>query len=238
MVDQYTEIITGDKTIIGTLRSLIDSHVVCKMEIPRTKHNWITVLLDIEEGDRSSYLLIDRVAGFENTLSRYPDREISLEFRDKGSVPCLFNTKVLASRPTDILSEIPKVIYRIQRRQYFRIEAHLGTEITFLVEASEDQRKATVRNFSAGGAAFYTERALNLNVGDQLKNVYLNIPEGSGWTYFHIPVASVRRIEQETSYSVKVLCAVEFTDVAKETRDRLTSHIFKEQRVVIQKLRK
>ncbi len=126
MAEQFSEIITGEKAVIDTLRQVIDSRIVCKMEIPRAKQSWITLLLEIRSIGNDYHLLIDRVAGFEAALSKSPDREVSLEFMDKGRVPSRFNTRVIASHSKEILSELPKVIYRIQRRQYFRIEAPLG----------------------------------------------------------------------------------------------------------------
>ena len=82
-----------------------------------------------------------------------------------------------------IWSELPKVFFRIQRRQYFRIEVLLGTEITF-----------------------------------------------------HIPEAAVRRIELPSLHNGRTLCAIEFLEISKDTRDHLISHIFRQQRVVTQKL--
>jgi c-di-GMP-binding flagellar brake protein YcgR len=238
MEEQYTEIIAGDKVVMDTLRTLIDSRTICKMEFPRTKYSWITMLLDIRSANHSYYLLIDRVAGFETALSNNPNREVSLEFMDKGEVPCRFNIRVIASHQQAIWSELPKVIYRIQRRQYFRIEALLGTEITFRVGSSEEKERAKVKNYSAGGVAFFIEKDLRLGVGDLLNDIHLTVPEGVEWIVFDIPQATVRRVEPRSLHGGKTLCAIEFMEISKDTRDHLTSHIFKQERVVIQRLRR
>ena len=135
------------------------------------------------------------------------------------------------------MSELPEVIYRIQRRQYFRIEAFLGTEITFLAGSSTERKKATVKNYSAGGVAFFMEKELKLSVGDLLTDIHLNIPEGGELTHFHIPKASIRRIEPESLYDVKALCAIEFIEIQRETRNNILSHVFRQQMVMIRRVR-
>jgi hypothetical protein len=239
MADQFTEIITEEKAIINTLRPLIDARIVFKMDIPRTKHSWITVLLGIEEMGGSRYLLIDKTAGFESTISHYPDGRVSLEFKEKGGVPCLFYTRIITCRPGDILAEIPEEITRVQRRQYFRLEAYLGTEITFRIGSSEEKERAKVKDFSAGGIAFFTEKGSKFNAGDLLNDIYLNVPEGDGFIHFHIPQAVVRRVEQGFFYGIqsqKPFCAIEFTEISVGTRDQLIAHISKQQRIVIRRV--
>ncbi|HUL30449.1 MAG TPA: PilZ domain-containing protein [Thermodesulfobacteriota bacterium] len=234
--EQYTEIITGDKMINTTLRSLIDSRTICKMEFPRTRYSWITILLDVRNEGRSFYLLIDKVAGFEEALINSPGQEISLEFMEKEGVPCRFRTRVIAPHNREIWSELPKVIYRIQRRQYFRIEALLGTEIHFQLPSSKAKEKWKVKNYSAGGVAFFIEKDPKFSVGDILSDVHLRVPAGNELIEFRIPEVTVRRIEPPSLHGGRTLCAVEFQKVSKETRDLLVSHVFKQQRVVIQKL--
>ena len=163
MAEPYSEIITGEQAIINALRPLIASRIMCKMGIPHTNQSWITLLLEIRRGRNGHNLLIDTVEGLENVLSRFLGKEVSLEFTDKVGAPCWFYTKVVAYH-NEILSELPQVIYRTQRRHYFRVEAFPGTEITFLVGSSTERKKATVRNYSAGGVGFFVEKELKLSV--------------------------------------------------------------------------
>jgi c-di-GMP-binding flagellar brake protein YcgR len=236
VAEEYSEIITGAQAIIGILRPLIDSQIVCKMGFPRTKQSWITLVLEIRRVGNGYNLLIDRVPGFEKALSNFPDKEVSLEFTDKAGVPCWFHTKVIAHRE-EILSELPGVIYRIQRRQYFRIEASLGTEITFLVGSTTERKKATVKNYSTGGLAFFMEKDLKLSVGDLLTDIHLNIPEGAELIRFQIPKAAIRRIEPELVSGVKALCASEFLEIGKEARNNILSHVFRQPRIMIGRVR-
>ena len=236
MAEQISEIIASEKDVIDTLHSLIDSRVTCKMEIPGTDKNWITLVLEIRNVRNAYHLLIDSVAGFEDGLSEFPDKEISLEFKDRAGAPCRFYTKIIACNPKHILSDLPKEIHRIQRRKHFRIEALLGTEISFLDGSSTERKKAEVENYSAGGAAFFLENDLKFNVGDSLTDIHLNVPEGEKRVRFCIPKAAVRRVEPESSPSGKALCAIEFTEIPGETRNSITSHVFRQQRVIMQRV--
>jgi len=155
---------------------------------------------------------------------------------DKRGVPCRFRTKVIECRPNDILSELPKEIYRIQRRQFFRIKALPGTEITFRIGTSEEE-KGEVKDLSEGGVAFFIEKGLKFGIGNQLNDISLKIPEGNEWLRFHIPQAVVRRIEHPSLHNGRTLCAIEFLELPKKTRDNLIAYISKQQMVVIQKLK-
>jgi c-di-GMP-binding flagellar brake protein YcgR len=235
MAEEFFEIISGEKAVIDTLRSLIASRVVCKMEIPSTDQSWITLLLEIRNVGNAYRLWIDNVAGFAAALSKFPEQEVSLESTEKGGVPYRFHTRIIACHPREILTELPKVIHRIQRRQYFRIQAPLGTEITFLAESSAERKKAKVKDYSAGGLAFFMETDWKLNVADGLPDIHLDIPEGQGVIRFQIPRAAIRRIESESSHSRKAVCAIEFLEIHGQTQNNIFSHVLRQQRVGIQR---
>lgn len=235
MAEQFIETISGDKSILTTIKYLIDARVLGKIEIPDTEHRWITMILEIKKMKGSSFLSIDKIEGFESILAKYPNREVSLEFMDKGGVPCRFRTKIVECRPKDILSELPREIYRIQKRQYFRINALPGTEITFRIGSSE-QEKGEVKDLSERGAAFFIEKDLKSSISNLLIDISLKIPEGNGRRSFHIPQAVVRRMVNPSFPDRRTFCAIEFLEMSKEIRDNLMAYISEQQRVVIQKL--
>jgi c-di-GMP-binding flagellar brake protein YcgR len=134
---------------------------------------------------------------------------------------------------------LPRVIYRSQRRQYFRIEALLGTEITFRIGSSKEIEKAKVKNYSGGGVAFVIEKELKFGVGDLLNDIHLNIPEGTERVHFQIPQAVVRRIEERSPYAAgKILGAIEFTEISNETRKNIISQILRQQRTLIKRIKR
>ena len=235
MAEQFIETISGDKSILTTIKYLIDARVLGKIEIPDTEHRWITMILEIKKMKGSSFLSIDKIEGFESILAKYPNREVSLEFMDKGGVPCRFRTKIVECRPKDILSELPREIYRIQKRQYFRINALPGTEITFRIGSSE-QEKGEVKDLSERGAAFFIEKDLKSSISNLLIDISLKIPEGNGRRSFHIPQAVVRRMVNPSFPDRRTFCAIEFLEMSKEIRDNLMAYISEQQVAVIQKL--
>jgi c-di-GMP-binding flagellar brake protein YcgR len=238
MAERFTEIVAEEKMVVGAIQSLIEYQIKCTLEIPRTKYSWVTLLLGIHRSKGTTFLSIDRVSGFETILSRFPDREVSVGFRDAVGVPCMFNTQVVACRARDILSQLPREIHRVQRRQYFRMEASLGTEMTFHVGDSEAVEKAMVKNCSAGGVACFPERETRLEAGDFLSRLEIRIPQKDGVIQFDIPKGVVRRVEEGSSYGEKRLCALEFLEIPIETRNQMVAYIFKDQRVAIQRLRR
>ena len=236
MADQFIEVIADGKSIGEILRSLIDSRIVCKLEIPGTLYNWVTKLLEIRVRGESSCLVIDRVAGIESALARFPEREVSLEFMEKGGVSSQFKTKIIECHTKEILSELPGEIHRNQKRQYVRAEALPGTEISFFTGTPGQKKKAQVKDYSAGGIAFYVEKELKLGGGELLTNIELSTLAGENWVRFHIPRAVVRHMVP--AYGGRAVCAVEFLDISKETRDNLVSHVFNQQKIVVQRTKR
>jgi c-di-GMP-binding flagellar brake protein YcgR len=236
MRDQYIEITSDGESILKTIQAIIDNRVVGKIEIPETKYSWITMILEIKRTKGSSFLTIEGIEGLESLLSKFPDQEVSLEFMDKGGVPCRFRTRVVECHPKDIWSELPKKIYRIQKRQFFRIETLPGTEITFRMGLSK-QEKGEVKNLCEGGVAFFTEKDLKLNVGDLLKDITLNIPEGNEKLSFYIPRAVIRRMVKPSVHERRTLYGSEFLEMSEETRDKINAFIFQQHLVVIRKLK-
>ena len=230
MLEQYIETISGEQSILTIIQFLIDARVVGKIEIPGTEHNWVTMVLEIKKIKGSSFLSIEKIEGLESILSKYPNREVSFEFMDRGGVPCRFRTKVVEYRPKDILSELPREIYRIQKRQYHRINALPGTEITFRINSSEQER-GEVKDLSGGGAAFFLMKDLKFEIGNLLNDISLKIPEGNERLSFQIPQAVIRRIVYPSFSEKRTLCATEFSEISKESRDRLIAYISEQQRL-------
>lgn len=233
-MNQPPEIINGQK-LIETLKVLSEGRCLCKMEIPHTRYGWITLILGLQPAGNSYYLLIDKVSGFENALSHSETQEISIEFLEPDGILCQLNTRVFKCSPGAIWAEPPESIYRIQRRRYFRVKARLGTAIVFHLDQA-GEGKADVRDYSLGGLAFFMDRHLKLTVGDQLKKNELRILRKSEPVSFHIPTAIVRRIEPQAGG--KDVCALEFLEISDATTEQLWRHIFKEQRLVLRKIKR
>jgi len=230
-MDPSAEILDGNR-MVGTLRLAMDGRKLCRMEISDTKQGWITLILGIEPAGTSPHLLIDKVNGLEEALSESETKEILFEFMETDGVPCQFQTRVVKFHRSGCWMELPKWILRVQKRRFYRVKARLGTEIIFRVDR-EGQEKATVRDYSMGGVAFFLDRDRMLNIETQVTDVQLRIPQGDGWIEFYNALAVVRRVERHTTG--KDICVLEFLGMSEGTKERLWKHIFEEQRMALKK---
>lgn len=226
--------VIADQKLVEMLQTLIDSRRLCKMEIPRTRFGWMTILLNLQKDGPSNYLLVDPVARFESILSRFPTREVSFEFLENG-ILCRFNSRVVRCDPQAIWLELPNSIYRNQRRAHFRVEASSNEEIVF--HAAGKEEKAWIKDYSLGGVSFFMESHLILNVGDELTDLSLILPQGKTMHSYRIPLAVVRRITAQSGDKKKV-CALQFLKSEGMIQEELGRHIFEEQRSLIRRLRK
>jgi c-di-GMP-binding flagellar brake protein YcgR len=233
MSDQYIQNITDIKSILEMIRYVINSRIVSKMEFPRTQYSWITYFLDIVEAQKTPCLLVDDVEGFDTALKSNPQREVSFEFRDKERVPCFFKAGVIELQSQGILVEIPKILQRIQMRQYFRLEAPLGAEVEFSTSPGE-RETGRLSDLGGGGMAFLVSGGTPIGVGDIIKNIRLDLPEEDKNLSVEIPRAAVRRIEK--GEGEKLLIAVEFTEIEKGVRKKIVTYVFERQRSIIRKI--
>jgi len=232
---QMGEIISGLK-VRRSLQSLIASHHPCKVKIPNTPFSWEARISEIREEGNCSYLYIDGVRGFEQTLPPLQERKITLEYADAQVFFCHFHAGVVDASPQSIWVECPEVIYRMQRRAYHRVKATGGTEIIFPLEA-ETEVRARVRDYSLGGVAFFAEADLPLKPNDHLKELFLRIPEEGDWFMVEIPLAIVRRVEPPGQNGMN-LYALEFLNLEETMRKRFSQHIAEIQRHLLRKFKK
>jgi c-di-GMP-binding flagellar brake protein YcgR len=232
--EQYIETVHKEELILSALQYLLASRTPLKMEFPRTHFSWVTFLLDVRSTGNQTFLLIDNVKKFEQALAMRPDREISLEFKEKEGVPCLCRTKVIKKSAEGIWAELPKSIQRIQRRKDFRLEPPSDSKITLTMSSGETQ-VGNIQNVSMGGVAFILKKETIIHVGDALKEVRLKIPEGDQSIDFYISEAVVLRIEKEFDYG-KSLVAIKFTNISNQVREEILAYIFRVQREMIRKI--
>ena len=232
---QMGEIISGWK-VKKSLQSLIVLHHPCKVKIPNTPFSWEAHISEIREEGNCSYLFIEGVRGFEQTLPPLQERKITLEYADAQVFFCHFRAGVVDASPQSIWVECPEVIYRMQRRAYHRVKATGGTEIIFPLE-DETEVMGRVRDYSLGGVAFFAEPDLPLKPNGHLKDLFLRIPEEGDWFMVEIPLAIVRRVEPPGPNGMRVY-ALEFLGLEETMRKRFSQHIAEIQRHLLRKFKK
>lgn len=230
---QPAEMITG-QDLLSTLQDLVRSRKICRMEIPDTEYGWFTVFLDLEGNRKQQCLVVDRVPGIEKALDRASKPVVAFEFLEKGGIPCRFRTEVTASDGHCIRVEAPEVIQRIQRRNFFRMKAPLGSEV-ILRENLHAEQRGTLRDYSLGGVAILLDPPPNKKVGDPMRDLLLRIPRGRDCLEIQVRLALVRRTS--TDVSGRFLCALEFAEMEEPARELLWHHLLEEQRSSIRRFR-
>jgi c-di-GMP-binding flagellar brake protein YcgR len=236
-VEQPAQVLLGGEIHL-ILQSAIKSRQRVRMEIPRTNYSWITLLLGLETGTGGPWLIIDQVAGFDQALRLSRNQAIALAFYDRTGVPFNFSTEVHLSRPKEIWVELPRMIYRVQRRAFFRVKASLGMEV-MLRDLVDQEYKARVKDYSMGGVAFYKELGeqwfKELKTDSKLQDNALLFPLGEGILTIPIPLAEIRRIVGFPPHTIQG--ALEFLQIPESSRSQLERLIFEQQRLVIQKIK-
>lgn len=236
-MEQPAQLIQGGD-ILPILQSAIKSRQRVRMEIPRTNYSWITLFLGFEAGAGGPWLIIDQVTGFDQALRFSRNQTIALSFFDWAGVPFNFSTEVRFSQPKEIWVELPRMIYRVQRRAFFRVKASLGMEV-MLRDLVDQKYKARVKDYSMGGVAFYKELCgqwfKELKTEVKLQDNALLLPRGDKILTIPIPLAEIRRIVGIPPDTVHG--AMEFLQMPKSSHTQLERLISEQQRLVIQKIK-
>jgi c-di-GMP-binding flagellar brake protein YcgR len=236
-VEQPRQLLQGGEILL-VLQSTIKSRMRVRMEIPRTDYSWITLFLGFETGPGGPRLIIDQVAGFDQALRFSRNQTIALSFYDRTGVPLSFSTEVEFSRPKEIWVEPPRMIYRVQRRAFFRVKASLGMEV-MLRDLVNQEYKARIKDYSMGGVAFHKELGeqwfKELRIDSKLRDNALLIPLGEEILTIPIPLAEIRRIVDFPPHTIQG--ALEFFQLPGSSRSQLERLIFEQQRLLIQKIK-
>lgn len=228
---QSPEIIEGEK-LLRKINEWVNYKQFCWLEIPKTNYRGLTIILNLQKKGEILCLIIDKIRTFSRIFQQ--NQVLNIEVSERDGVAYQFQTKIIEIQSKIILTELPKFIFRLQRRKYFRILARADTEISFFT-ARGIENVAKVKDYSVGGIAFFIERWFGINKGDMIHNIDLKVPQKGQFLIFHIPKGVVRRIEKDV-YD-KLICAIEFTEIPEITKEHLWRHVMEEQRLQIRRLK-
>ncbi len=229
-----TDIVLGRRAV-DLLRYIVHSRGRCKASIPDTPLSWTTLLMAVEKEGSADLLLIEGNPELIKALSLSGKSEVLLEYSDENGVLCHFIVAVTRTSPERFWGKLPAVIYRVQRRMFFRVTAQVGTEIVFKLEPGIEVRGG-VRDYSLGGVAFWSEEPLPLKTEDLVEDLCLRIPEKGTWFEVSIYGAVVRRVEPGTRQG-KSLYALELLGMSRKTRRTFASHILGRKRMLLRKFK-
>lgn len=230
-MDQEPERIDSHR-MLEMLQEWIHSRRLCKMDIPRTPYVWITMILGIERGETTPFLIVDQVKGGEKVIAHYQSHGLRFEFLEKDGVLCWFETRAIQSRSSSILTELPEAIFRLQRRRYVRVSARSGTEI-FFQRRNGSIVNAKVKDYGLGGVSFFISPMTHLDIDELVFEAHLKIPCENRWNQFCIPISKVIRLEKKEEGGG--LCVLEFIEIPDTEKEQMWHSIFQEQRFQLRK---
>ncbi|NWF53637.1 MAG: PilZ domain-containing protein [Syntrophaceae bacterium] len=229
-----TDIILGRRAF-ELLQYIIDSRGRCRISLPDTALGSAALLLRMEKQGNMDLLLIQGNSDWEEALASSGKSELLLEYNDENGGRCHFMVEVVRTFGERVWGKTPPVIYRVQRRMFFRLKAQPGTEVGFKIDPRQEAR-GIVRDYSLGGLAFWPESPLPLKTEDLVEDLRLRIPAGGSFTEIAIYAAVVRRVEPGTDPE-KPLYALEFLGMSRRTRRQFAAHILGEKRRLLRQFK-
>lgn len=226
----YKEKIKG-QDISKLVEKLKRDQTVLKIQIEDKDFGSRTTILGTREKGGISYFQIDFPVGFKDAVSRMKKWSIQFEFSGKDKVPHFFQTYGGEFAKGKIWIQFPKVIERVQRRQYFRINAPLGAR--FQVIKNDNRLKLVLINVSQKGARVLHEESIRpdplFQKGDILKHALLLLPIDEKTQRIQVKESEVRTLEED-SQSDRYFIGLRFNDIDKNEDNKLRDAIYTLQR--------
>ena len=121
-----------------------------------------TILVDYN----SEKLLIDKPVDWPKQLSG----KIVVRFRDESNLMNHYTVQIQSITSDSIITGFPVELYKLQRRDHFRVELPSGIIISM---THQDQKKSgfSAKDISASGVMVFRKRVQVFDVGEKLENI-------------------------------------------------------------------
>ena len=223
-----------DNAIKKVFESLIKSKILIRLRLSGTNYEQLTVLTGFRKKLNRTFFLLGYPDGFKEAAGNKDAWEIDFEFTGPDRIPYSFSTTGGEIYQNQLCLPFPDLVYRNQRRKFFRLEAPEGTMVEFVYRQSECREH--VVDISVGGALIAmvchvegSRHDLPFQVGDVLEDVELVFPSESGETRVKIEKAIVVRFDQRGP-NTAACCGLEFIEIEQNQVNTLTEFIYKFQR--------
>jgi len=223
-----------DNAIKKVFESLIKSKILIKLRLSDTNYEQLTALTGFRRNLNRTFYLLRYPEGFEEAAGNKDAWEIDFEFTGPDRIPYSFSTTGGEIYQNQLCLPFPDLVYRNQRRKFFRLEAPEGTMVEFVYRQSECREN--VVDISVGGALIAMvckveekRHDLPFQVGDVLEDVELVFPSKSGETRVKIKKAVVVRFDRRVP-NTATCCGLEFIEIEQNQVNTLTEFIYKFQR--------
>ncbi|MGW8187886.1 MAG: flagellar brake protein [Desulfobacterales bacterium] len=223
-----------DNAIKKVFESLIKSKILIKLRLSDTDYEQLTLLTGFRRKWNRTFILLGYPDGFKAAVGNKDAWDIDFEFTGPDRIPYSFSTIGGEIYRNQLCLPFPELVYRNQRRKFFRLEAPEGTTVEFACRQSEC--RAHVVDISVGGALIAKvcrvdgdQNDLPFQVGDVLEDVTLMFPSESGETRVKIKKAIVVRFDRRGPHTA-ACCGLEFIEIKQSQVDTLTEFIYTLQR--------
>jgi c-di-GMP-binding flagellar brake protein YcgR len=226
--------------MIDALKALVESRTLINLRIVGREYDRLTMITEVRTPRRkAAAFCIDPPRGFRDAVVGKPDTRLRFKFTGDDRLEHHFETEGVETAPEGVWIPCPKAINRIQRRRYFRVEVPLGTQIQFELERA--LQILDVLNISAGGALVIFARQRKddgrevvLKTGRRLVKLELVLPDEGEMVRIPIRQAEVKRFEKDPNTG-RYRYGIEFQRLGRLVEQELTRHIYRLQRLILQK---
>lgn len=232
--------ICGEK-LIALFDTLVASKTIMSMQLMDSRYERITYIVGIDTAGNEPRLVVDNPEGFNAAAADASPWRLRFNFNGPDKLEYIFEVNGGNTRGKDLVLPLPDFVERIQRRKNFRIDAPLGSQMSFTLSA--EACALSLINISLGGAfGVLTQpkpkkipRAL-LKKDQRVYRLELTFPgdEEMEAQTIRIKKAEVRRIEHDRERHIYKF-AFEFMDMAGQEKEKLTRAIYHAQRQFLQK---
>jgi c-di-GMP-binding flagellar brake protein YcgR len=143
------EEISGKK-MLELIEQLKKDKIVLSVHILDTENEGLSIILGTKIVNDKQCLILDFPTGIGGMIFHAKDLKVAIEFADKNKIH--YNLKSVIEDVTrqNLYVRLPRVIYRIQRRKFFRTESPLGLKM--IIDEKSERYEFNVINISEGGA--------------------------------------------------------------------------------------
>lgn len=231
--------IDGEK-LIALFKEVIEKKIILSMHLVGSQYDRLTYILGIDQGNQP-FLIVDNPDGIRKAAAESEPWHLRFNFNGPDKLEYIFETKGGEIKGRDLHIPLPEYADRIQRRNNFRIDTPVGSEINFTCNG--EKCVIALINISLGGAYGALVKPKTKNINKQLLNknqrlyrLNLHIPADEDFEKQNITIrkAQVLRVEHDKEKQIHKY-ALEFMVVDPKEEKKLTRSIYHIQRKILQR---
>lgn len=229
------EEISGEK-LLQLFDRLQKEKTILRLHLLGKEYERLTIINGWERKKGKIYLVIDGPDDLDKQVLEGEGDGLFFDFIDKKKIYYSFETDLKEIAGPHTLIHLPLVVNRLQRRQYFRITAPIGSRLVFKI--GEKAFEFGVINLSQNGLLIHqtwkNHTGKDFFKGLILKNLKLVCRPKQGEKHFSIQQAVIRRIEKNLERG-QFFYGLHFLEIDKKEQESLRSFIYECQRDELKK---